>query len=168
LELEHFYFSYNGMIKTENIKLTNKDLFNILITSYLRKRWWLLVWIWVMIAILLLRRNNDSLGYFIVAALILFQIVMVFQYWNYANSKDNAPFLQERKYEIDSDRIVGITSDGISTSIEIQNFISLAKTSKYYLLYTTTTQFICIPFSSFKSNEDMEWFEKEIVSKVKK
>jgi hypothetical protein len=156
------------MIRTENIKLTSKDLFNILIISYLKKRWWLLVWIWIMIFILLLRQNNDSMGYFIVAALIFFQVVMVFQYWSYANSKDNEPFLKERRYEIAIDKIVGITSDGTSTSIEIQSIISLAKTSKYYLLYTSTTQFICIPFSSFKSSEDNEWFEKEVVSKVKK
>jgi hypothetical protein len=108
------------------------------------------------------------MGYFIVAALFLFQAVMAFQYWTYANSKDNAAFLEERNYEIDIDKIIGVTADGISEPMEIQSFISVLKTKKYFLLYTTTTQFICLPISSFKSNEDMDWFEKEIVSKIKK
>ena len=155
------------MIRTDKIKLTSKGLFNILITAYLKKRWWLVAWIWLMIAILLVRQNNDSLGYFIVAALILFQAVMVFQYWSYSRSKDNDTFLQERYFEIDSDRIVGITIDGASEPIETQKIINLIKTSKYYLLYTTLTQFIYIPVDSFKSSEDKEWFEKEIVSKIK-
>ena len=156
------------MIRTEKIKLTNKELFYILITAYLKKRWWLIAWIWIMIVILLVRESNDSLGYFIVVALILFQVVMVFQYWSYSNSKDNALFLQERYFEIDPNNIVGIIADGTSEPIEIQNLISFIKTKNYYLLYTSITQFIYLPYSSFKTVEDKEWFEKVVVSKIKK
>ena len=155
------------MIITEKIKLTTKELFNILIANYLKKRWWLLLWIWVMIVILLLRERHDNFGYFIVAALIALQLIILFQYWGYAKSKDNKQLLQERYYEIDSDRINGITADGKATSLEVIDFISVAKTSKYYMLYTTKTDYIYISANSFKSAEDKEWFEEEIISKIK-
>lgn len=156
------------MIVTEKIKLTSKDLFNILITSYLKKRWWLLAWIWVMIVILLVRQSNDSFGYFIVAALIFIQLIIAYQYWGYAKSKENNLLTQERYYEIDPDKIVGTVIDGTSTSIETRLFVSFIKTSKYYLLYTSKTEFIYLPISCFKSVEDINWFEREVIEKVRK
>lgn len=134
----------------------------------MRKRWWLIAWIWVMIVILLVRENNDSFAYVIAAALVLLQGIIAYQYWGYANSKENASYLQDRHYEIDSDKIVGITVDGTSTSIEVRNFISVMKTSNYYLLYTTKTEYIYLPINSFKSTEDKEWFDREIIAKIKK
>jgi len=154
------------MIVTERIKLTNKELFRILIKSYLKKRWWVIAWIWAMIAIILFRENSDSFGYFIVAALVFLQGIMAYQHWMDANN--NTPFLQERHYEIDSDRIVGITADGISTPFEVQLFLSVMKTSKYYLLYTSKIDFLYLPVCSFKSTEDKDWFEREIVSMIKR
>ncbi len=155
------------MIITEKIKLTTKELFNILIKSYLKKRWWLLAWIWVMIIILLLRESNDNFGYFVVAALIILQAIILYQYWGYANSKEYVQLLLERQYEIDSEKIVGIAADGTITPYEMQQFISVMKTSKYYLLYTTRTDYIYLPVSSFKSAEDKECFETEIITKIK-
>jgi hypothetical protein len=154
------------MIVTEQIKLTSKELFSILITAYLKKRWWLVAWIWVMIILLLLRENNDSFGYYIAAALLFLQVIMIFQNWMDANN--SITFLQERHYEIDSDKIVGITIDGSSTSFEVRHFLSVIKTSKYYLLYISKVDFLYFPTYSFKSIEDKEWFEREIVAKVKR
>lgn len=154
------------MIVTEKITLTNKELFKILITSYLKKRWWLVAWIWVMIVLLLFLKQGDSFGYFIVVALFLLQAVMVYQYWRFAN--DNKRFLQERRYEIESDKIVVIAMDGTSVPIEARYFISAETTNKYYLLYTSRTEFIYLPGCSFKRTEDREWFEREIIKRIKK
>ncbi|RPH30640.1 MAG: hypothetical protein EHM93_15525 [Bacteroidales bacterium] len=152
------------MIVTEKILLTNKDLFSILISNYLKKRWWLFAWIWIMILILLFRENNDKFDYLIVAALVAIQLLIVFQYWGIANAKD----VQERYYEIDSDKIIGTTIGGTITSIENGLLIKVVKTSKYYLLYTTKIEFICLPISSFKNSEDREWFENEAIAKIRK
>ncbi|MGV8093211.1 MAG: hypothetical protein AB2L24_15235 [Mangrovibacterium sp.] len=42
------------MITTEKIKLTSQLLFKILIRIYLKKRWWLLAWVCVLVIMLLL------------------------------------------------------------------------------------------------------------------
>lgn len=154
------------MIVTEKITLTRKELFKILITSYLRKRWWLVAWIWIMLVLLLLLKQGDSFAYFIIAALILIQAVMVYQYWTFANN--NELFLLERHYEIDSDKIDVIIVNGISTSIETRLFRSVEKSRRYYLLYTSKIDFIYLPVCSFKSTMDREWFEKEIIKKILK
>ena len=127
-----------------------------------------MAWIWVMIVFLLVRENNDSFGYFIVVALILIQVAMVYQYWSYANSSSNSPFLQERHYEIDEEKIVGTTGDGNSSTFEIKDFVKTLRTKKYYLLYTSKAEYIYIPYDCFKSAENKEQFEREVISKIKK
>ncbi len=153
------------MIVTEKITLTRKELFKILITSYLKKRWWLVAWIWIMVVLLLLLKQGDSFAYFIIAALILFQGVMVYQFWTFAN---NELFLQDRHYKIDSDKVDVIIVNDTSTSIETRLFRSVERNRKYYLLYTSKIDFIYLPVNSFKSIGDREWFEKEIIKKILK
>ena len=151
------------MIVTNKFNLSSKELFIIMITGYLKKRWWMLAWIWITIGILLFRENNASFDYFLVAALLAIQLVIAFQYWGYAKSTD----IQERYFEMDYDKIVGITEGGTKTSFENSLFINVLKIRKHYLLYTTRVEFICIPITCFKSLEDKEWFEKEVFAKIR-
>jgi len=152
------------MIVTEKIKLSSKELFQIYIASYLKKRWWMVLWIWVTIVFLLFRENNASFDYFLVASLLAIQFVIAFQYWGYAKSTD----IQERYYEIDPDKVVGITEDGTKISVENRLFISVLKVRSHYLLYTTKVEFIVLPLSSFKNLEDRTWFENDVIAKIKK
>jgi len=153
------------MIVTEKFKLTSKKLFKILLTSYLRRRWWQVIWLWALVVYLLLRENATFFDYFIVVALFLLQGIIIYQLWSFATSKYEA-LLQERYFEMDADKIVGITSNGMQSIIENRCFFKYTKTSKYYLLYTNRTDFIYLPISSFKSTEDKEWFEREVILKI--
>ncbi len=93
---------------------------------------------------------------------------MVIQYRRYAYSKENKVFLLGRYYEIDSDMITGIMEDGTSQPLKTEHFIKIIKTSKYYLLYIAKSQFIYLPVDAFSNNTDIEWFENEIIKKIKK
>ena len=152
------------MIVTENIKFTSKELFQIYITSYLKRRWWMVLWIWLTIAILLFRESNATFDYFIVVALIAIQLIIAYQFWGNAKSTD----IQEKHYEIDPDKIVIIAENGTTTSIENRLFISVLKVRSNYLLYTTKVEFIVLPISSFKNLEDRTWFENNVIAKIKK
>ena len=156
------------MITTARIKLTSKKLFEILISTYLKKRWWLLAWIWALIVILLLDTNKDTMELFLILFLILFQALLVIQFLRYAYSKENKVFLLERYYEIDNNMITGIMEDGTSQPIKTEHFIKVIQTSKYYLLYIAKSQFIYLPVDSFLNPNDKEWFENEIIKKIKK
>lgn len=155
------------MITTHPIKLTSKKLFEITITTYLKRKWWLFVWIWGLAIILLLDSNKDSFEIFLFLFCITFTFLLVVQFWRNAYSKQNKLFLLGRYYEIETDRITGIMEDETSQPIKIEHFIKVIKSSKYYLMYIAQAQFIYVPFDSFKTPADKEWFDDEIINKIK-
>jgi hypothetical protein len=158
---------YN-MIKTKKVKLTPKDLFLILTLRYIKKRWWLFAWIWIIAIILASDGMNDSFDMFFIAVAIIYPIWLAIQFWRYVTSKDNRLFLLERYYEIDNEKINGIIDQDTYSPIKLDHFIKVDLIRRTYLLYMAKAQFIYIPIDSFESDSDREWFENEIVKKIKK
>ena len=156
------------MITTQKIKLTSKELFIILIIRYIKKRWWLLAWIWILAIILALQEQYDSFDYFFISMAIIYPIVLAIQFWRYVISKDNKLLLLERYYEIDNEKINGIIDEDTYSPIKLEHFIKVDKIKETYLLFIAKNQFIYIPINSFKNNSDREWFEKEIIKRIKK
>lgn len=156
------------MIKTKKIKLTPKELFAILIQRYLMQRWWLIAWIWILAIIVRLQDKYDYFAYFLIVFAIVFPILIAIQFWKYAKSKDNKIMLLERHYEIDTEKINGIIDQDTYSPIKLEHFIKVVMIRKTYLLYIAKSQFIYIPIDSFESESDREWFENEIIKKIKK
>ncbi len=128
----------------------------------------MVAWIWILIIILLFNGNIGFVEILLLALILLFQLVIIAQYWFYAHSKDNRIYLLSRYYEIDTDRIVETMVDGTSSIIKNERFIKAMKTTSYYLLYVARNEYVYLPVSSFESLDDREWFEVEIVNKIKK
>jgi len=156
------------MIRTQNIKLTANEFFRLILSIYLKKRWWLLAWIWILVIILLLGGSIGLIEIFLLAFILLFQIIIVGQYWFYAHSKDNRIYLMARHYEIDSDQVVELMEDGTSSTIKTERFIKVMKTPKYYLLYVARNEYVYLPVSAFQSLTDREWVEDEIINRIGK
>lgn len=156
------------MIKTQSIKITANEFFRLIISIYLKKRWWLLAWIWILIIILLLSGHIGFIEITLLALILLFQVIIIGQYWFYAHSKDNRLYLLARYYEIGSDQVVEMMEDGTTSTIRNERFIKVMKTTRYYLLYVARNEYIYLPVSAFESLADQEWFEDEIVNKIKK
>jgi len=156
------------MIKTQEIKITANKFFRLILSIYLKKRWWLLAWIWILVIILLLGGSIGLIEIFLLAFILLFQVIIVGQYWFYAHSKDNRIYLMARHYEIDTDQVVEMMEDGTSSTIRTERFIKMMKTPRYYLLYVARNEYIYLPVCAFQSLADREWFENEIISKIKK
>ena len=94
------------MIKTQNIKITANEFFRLIFSIYLKKRWWLVAWIWILIIILLFSGRIGFVEITLLALILLFQVIIVGQHWFYAHSKDNRLYLLGRYYEINSDQVV--------------------------------------------------------------
>lgn len=156
------------MITTKKVKLTPKDLFSILILRYIKKRWWLFAWIWILAIILASDGINDSFDMFFIVFAIIYPILLVIQFWRYVTSKDNRLLLLERYYEIDNEKINGIIDQDTYSPIKLDHFIKVDLIRKTYLLYIAKAQFIYIPIDSFESDSDREWFENEIIKRIKK
>ena len=156
------------MIQTQKIKITGNEFFRLILSIYLKKRWWLLAWIWILVIILLFSGHIGLVEITLLTLILLFQVILVAQYWIYAHSKDNRIYLLARHYEIDSDQIVELMEDGTSSTIKTERFIKVMKTAKHYLLFVARNEYIYLPFIAFKSLIDREWFENEVVNKIRK
>ena len=128
----------------------------------------MLVWIWLVIFVLLFSTRISSLEYLLIAFLFLSQVFLVIQYWLYAHSKDNSIYLLPRTFEINQDQIVEWMDDETSSTIKMERFIKVMKTGKCYLLFIAKNEYIYLPFTAFESEADREWFENEIVARIKK
>jgi hypothetical protein len=156
------------MIKTQEIKIAANEFFRLILSIYLKKRWWLLAWIWILIIILLFSGRIGFIEITLLALIVLFQIIIIGQYWFYAHSKDNRLYLLAKYYEIDKAQIIEVMEDGTSSTIRTERFIKVMKTNRYYLLYVARNEYIYLPISAFESLVDREWFEEEIVNKIRK
>jgi hypothetical protein len=156
------------MIKTQEIKITANEFFRLILSIYLKKRWWLVVWIWILVVALLLSGSIGLIEISLLAFILLFQVIIVGQYWFYAHSKDNRIYLMARHYEISTDEVVEWMEDGTSSTIKTGRFIKALKTSSYYLLYVAKNEYIYLPINAFQCLADLEWFENEVVKKIKK
>ena len=156
------------MIRTRKIELTSDEFFYLLLTIYLKRRWWMLAWVWILILILLLGANIGQVEYLLIAFILVFQVVLTGQYWIYAHSKDNRIYLLPRHYEIDADQVIEHMEDGTSSTIRTERMIRVMKTGKCYLLFVAKNEYIHLPFTAFESDADLKWFENEIVKKIKK
>lgn len=134
--------------------------------TYLNKRKFFLMWIWILILILALSAR-DEVSTILLSILLLSQILIVVQFWYFARSKDNKLFLLDRYYEIDGEKLVGILDDGSSSVIMNTHFIKVVQTKHHYLLYISKAQFIYIPVSAFQHKSDREWFNENVVQRIK-
>jgi hypothetical protein len=156
------------MIRTRIIELTGDDFFYLLLAIYLKKRWLILSCIWILIFMLVLSARISSVEYLLISLLIVFQLALVVQYWLYAHSKDNRIYLLPRFFEIDSQQIVERMDDGTSSTIKTERFVRVMSTGKCYLLFVAKNEYVYLPFNAFENTSDREWFESEIVNKIKK
>lgn len=156
------------MIRTRKIELSSDGFFYLLLTIYFKKRWLMLAWVWLIIFVLLFTARISSIEYLLIAFLCLTQVVLLIQYWLYAHSKDNRIYLLPRFFEISSDQIVEWMEDGTSSTIKTERFIKVMKTGHCYLLFIARNEYVYLPFTAFESEADREWFEAEVVKKLKK
>ncbi len=150
------------MIVTEKFSLTEKEYFNILLTLYIKRRWWMFLWVWLLTVLVIFTQSN-LLTFIMILLSFLLPFVVTYQFWKYAKSSKNKLFLMERRYEINNKELNAYMADGSKSTVKIENFYKIKKTSKYYLMYLAKGQFIIVPVDSFKSSGDKNRFEKEIV-----
>lgn len=127
-----------------------------------------MAWIWGLAIIIWLTGDYGEFERFLIGMAIIYPILIVWQLWRYANSKDNRIFLLERYYEIEKEKINGIIDGDTNSPIKIEHFIKVDLIKNTYLLFIAKNQFIYIPIDSFQTESDLNWFKSEIVSQIKK
>ena len=156
------------MITTKKVKLTPRQFFLILIIRHIKKQWWLFAAILFLAIFFLVNGINDPVQMFFPVFAIIYPALIVIQFWKYVTSKDNKLLLLERYYEIDNEKINGVIDRDTYSPIKLDHFIKVDLIRNNYLLFVSKNQFIYIPVDAFESDQDKEWFEKEILTRIKK
>jgi hypothetical protein len=153
------------MITTRRFHLTPVTFFKLLCEMYIKRRWWLMAFIIIMGLINAI--GDYSSGTFFIIMAVIYPVLVVFQLWRYAASPENRNMLLECYYEIDEEEFRTYTSEGSTSSIKLTSFIKAINLQKYYLLYISKAQFIVVTKDCFESRADRDWFEKQILHKIK-
>lgn len=156
------------MITTKKVKPTQKELFSILLLLYLKRRWWLFIWVWGLALIVGLNGDFEAFDLFCIVFAFTYPISVLILFWRHVSSKDNKILLLERYYEIDSEKINAIIDQDTYTPIKLEHFIKVEFIRETYLLFISKHQFVHIPMDSFESESDREWFENEIIKRIQK
>lgn len=154
------------MIRTRKVEMTGDEFFYLLLTIYFKKRWIMLIWIWLLIFVLLFSSRINLIQYLLVGILVVTQLILIIQYWVYAHSKYNRIYLLPRYFEITEEQIMEWMDDGTSSTIKKERFIKVMRTGKCFLLFVAKNEYVYLPFAAFESETDLEWFDMEFVRKI--
>ncbi|MBS7234039.1 YcxB family protein [Flavobacterium psychroterrae] len=155
------------MIQTKKYQLTQKEYFLFLIRILLKKRWWLFAFILLISISILFRQNKDGSDTFIMVFGFIYPLIIIFQFWRFAYSKENEIIFKERKHEIFPDKIISRMGEISESTIPIKNFIKVFELKDLYILYISKGQTFFLPKRIFETLEDENWFRNEVFLKIK-
>ena len=95
------------MISTDKFDLTKKEYLSIILKMLVKKEWWKFLIFWLLAICLTFEVDKSGFSLFCMCFLYLFPFIMVFEYWRFANSKDNRKISGERYYQISTEEING-------------------------------------------------------------
>lgn len=140
-------------IVTNQISLTKKQYFNILVINWIATRWWILVIVFCTAFIL-----KTEVGNFFKVFSFLYPAFVVIYLWFYAKTKQNKAFFKERYYKIDGSTLYCETKYNETGTVNLDTVVKVKKRRNYYLVYLSKAQFFYIPVKSFKNQEDIGTF----------
>ncbi|WP_394776765.1 YcxB family protein [Flavobacterium sp.] len=155
------------MIQTKKYQLTQKEYFLFLIRILLKKRWWLFAFILLISISILFRQNKDGSDTFVMVFGFIYPLIIIFQFWRFAYSKENEIIFKERKHEIFPDKIISRMGEISESTIPVQNFIKVFELKDLYILYISKGQTFFLPKRIFETLEDENWFRNEVFLKIK-
>lgn len=160
------------VIKTKDFSFSKYQYFGILLWDLLRKNWWALGFLVVVLGYQLVQDSKHTGGsstvILILSALpVLFLAYFILRSWVHTNSKQNKLFFAERTFEIDQHFLTILFEDGSVNKILINNIVRVIKNFKYYRLFLSKKQFIFLPLSAFKRADDIKRFDTILKARKK-
>lgn len=156
------------MIRTTEIKLTEKSYFKMLLVKHFEERWGWFAWLSALSVFQLYRGDLTTLSYFFIFSPLLLAIYVFFYFRHFAYAKDNRIYLLSRYYEIDSELMIGFLEDGTQSQIKLDHFIKIYKTKDFILLYLSQISMIYLPKYAFRSSDEYDEAVRVIEESIKK
>ena len=156
------------MIKTKKFEITKKEYLSIICRVLLKKKWWLFALAWLIGLTFLLDEEKDTFKIFIIVFAFIYPFLVFFEYWRFANSKQNKLIFVERQHEIYDDKIISYVGNSSESTIAIENFVKTFELDDVYLLYISKNSSIYFPKRIFQNKEDENWFRENIFMPIKR
>lgn len=91
---------------------------------------------------------------------------LVYRFWRFSHSKENKIFLVRRELTISNELIEDSLEDGTVYPMKIDHFIRHEKIKENYLLFVSKSNFLILPESAFKTEEDLKWFKINFLQNI--
>jgi hypothetical protein len=155
------------MIETETFALNPRQYFRIIATNRLRKSWWLFAGILVLALLYLPRFFEDDLSKFFVLFSVFYPIYSFGHLWYFAHTKENKAIYKPRSFVIDDIKLASDSEDGLKSEIPFSSIVRVVERKAFWMLYIAKGQFIYLPKSAFRSEEDEAAFNVLLIEHVK-
>lgn len=152
------------MIETQKFEQSQKTYFDIVLSTRIRKRWWLYILL-IIAGIFHLYQYINTLNYTnLIWSLIclLYPIIIYISLYRFAYSKNQKIFLSERQLFFNSETIKITETDGSISEIPYNKIVKVISKIEYWMLYLNKNNYIYIPKNIFYEKEDLETFEEYI------
>ncbi|MGL6194999.1 MAG: YcxB family protein [Thermoguttaceae bacterium] len=106
-----------------------------------------------------------SLLSFILMLVVVYSILVV-QFIMFLLSKHANTIQRKRQFSFDSEMMHILLEDGSNSSTKLDHIVASKRSGNYYKLFLNNYQFVPIPVDAFRSQEDREKFETEILGKT--
>ena len=156
------------MIQTEKFEIRKKEYLSIVYRVVLKKKWWLFAIAWFAGLLILLDPEKDFFKILIMILFFAYPLIVLFEFWRFANSKQNKLFFVERRYEFFNDKMVSYVGENSESTIALENFVKTFELNDVYLLYISKNSSVYFPKRIFRSIEDENWFRENIFMPVKR
>lgn len=149
-------------ITTHPYQLEKKRYFNLLVTLFLKRRWYFIAIIAGITLYHIPKFSEDGFARFFVFFGIIYLPLNIYRLYRWAYSKANANYFVESVLTADNSFLYFKDVADNENKISVATFIKMTQTKNEYLLYLSQNNFSYIPKSAFKSEEDRAFFEKVI------
>lgn len=152
------------MIETQKFKQSQKTYFDIVLSTRIRKRWWLYILL-IFAGIFHLYLYINTLNYTnLIWSLmcLLYPIIIYISLYRFAYLKNQKIFLSERKLSFNSEIFKITETDGSVSEVPYNKIVKIISKIEYWMLYLNKNTYIYIPKNIFYKKEDLETFEEYI------
>lgn len=152
------------MIETKKFEQSQKIYFDIVLSTRIRKSWWLYILL-IIVGIFHLYQyintlNNSNLMWSL--ACLLYPVIIYISLYRFAHSKNQKIFLSERQLFFNSEIFKIVENDGSFSEIPYTKIANTVSKVEYWMLYLNKNNYIYVPKNIFYKKEDFEKFEEYI------
>lgn len=153
-------------ITTHPYRLEQKRYFNLLVTSFFKTKWYIVVLMASLLIFYIPKFSEDIFARFAVTLGLLYIPLSIFRIYRWVYSKNNAPYFIESVLTVDTSFLYFKDIADNETKVSVATFVKMSQTEHEYLLHVSQNNFSYIPKAAFKTDEDRAFFEQVITENI--